>query len=384
MDGTPRRCSEKGRPQVSETQLKHTPLHDEHVRLGARMVDFAGWDMPVLYRAIGTEHRHTREQCSLFDVSHMGRIEIRGDDAEALLEFLCTRRLGDAAVGQCRYSHLCNAEGGILDDILVLRYEAHWLVVCNACNRVKVLAWMQEHAANRNVAIDDTTERTAMIAVQGPAAMPQVRQRVPIALGELRRYRFVTGQYMGMNYTVSRTGYTGEDGFEVILPAQVAAMAWQFMLTPADEFEPPVVRPAGLGARDTLRFEAAMPLYGHELHEKIDPLRAGCAWCVDLTKDFIGVQALRAVNDADISPCRVGLELAGKRIVRQGSAVVQGGHAIGEVTSGTFSPTLERSIAMAYVPREQAEPGTAVRVRIRDQEVDAVVVALPFYARKKR
>ena len=218
-----------------------------------------------------------------------------------------------------------------------------------------------------------------MVAIQGPLAMREAVRVLPVPLGNLRRYHFHTGELMGMRYTVSRTGYTGEDGLEVILPAQAAPGGWQFLLQPADEFEPPVIQPAGLGARDTLRLEAGMPLYGHELREDIDSLQAGFAWCVDLSKDFCGAEVMRRIQAAGLKRRLVGLELAGKRIARQGYAVTQNGRRIGEVTSGTLAPTLGKSIAMAHVTSESAETGTAVRVQIRDHEEDAVIVALPFY-----
>jgi aminomethyltransferase len=366
---------------LSDTALKRTPLYDEHVRLGARLVDFAGWEMPLLYRGINEEHRHTREKCSIFDVSHMGRIEVSGEGAGAFLEFLCTRRLGDMTPGQTRYSHVCNEQGGILDDVLVSRYETHWLVVCNGSNREKIVGWIQRHAAGRPVQIEDTTEATAMVAIQGPLTMREAARVLPIPMADLRRYHFVTGEFMGMRYTVSRTGYTGEDGLEVILPTQAAPGGWQFLLQPPDEFEPSVIQPAGLGARDTLRIEAGMPLYGHELHENIDSLQAGFAWCVDLSKDFCGAQAMRGIQAAGLKRRLVGLELAGKRIARHGYPVIRDGRTIGEVTSGTLAPTLGKSIAMAHVASESAEPGTAVRVRMRDHEEEAVIIALPFYTR---
>jgi len=345
------------------------------------MVEFAGWEMPLLYRGIVEEHRHTREKCSVFDVSHMGRIEIRGAAAEPLLEFLCTRRLGDMTPGQSRYSHLCNERGGILDDVIVSRYETHWLIVCNASNREKILDWVRRHAQGRAVQIDDITEGTAMVAIQGPLAMAQAARVLPAPLGGLRRYHFVAGEFMGMRYTVFRSGYTGEDGVEVILPAHAAPAGWQFLLQPPDEFEPSPIRPAGLGARDTLRIEAGMPLYGHELHEGVDSLQAGLAWCVDLSKDFCGADAMRHLQEAGLPRRLVGLELAGRRTARPGSEVIRNGRAVGAVTSGTLAPTLDKSIAMAYVASEFAAPGTDVRVKIRDHEVEAAVVALPFYKR---
>jgi len=369
---------------MADGLLKHTPLYSQHTLLGARLVEFAGWEMPLLYRGINEEHRHTREKCSVFDVSHMGRIELRGDEAEALLERICTRRVGDMQPGRLRYTHICNDRGGILDDAIVSRYETHWLLVCNGSNRERITDWLRTHADGRTVWMNDITEATAMLAIQGPMTMT-LAKRLPFALADLGRYRFRAGQYMGMEYTVSHTGYTGEDGLEVILPAEAAAIGWEFLLTPPDEFEPPIVKPAGLGARDTLRIEAGLPLYGHELHEGTDSLRAGFGWCVDLSKEFIGADALRRLDPERLSPRLVGLELAGKRIARQAAAVTADGRHAGEVTSGTLSPALGKSIAMAYVEGDCAAPGTAVRVQLREgQDEDAVVVKLPFYRRATR
>jgi aminomethyltransferase len=368
---------------VSESTLKKTPLYDAHVSAGARMVEFAGWSMPLLYRGIAEEHRHTRTACSVFDVSHMGRIEVHGAHGAALVERVCTRRVGDLEPGRSRYSHICNDAGGILDDVIVSRYETDWLIVCNASNRARIANWLRTNAGERDVTINDVTEATAMVAVQGPKAVSQLAGRVPIALEGLERYALRTGVFMEMSYTVWRSGYTGEDGFEVMLPAKAAAMGWEFLLQAADEFEPAVIRPAGLGARDTLRIEAGLPLYGQELHEHVTSLAAGFGWCVDLSKEFIGAEALRKI--ARVGPKRmlVGLELSGKRIARTHSRVRRGGAVIGEVTSGTFGPTVGKSIAMAYVERAHAEPGTAVSVVIREgHEADAVVVKLPFYRRK--
>lgn len=361
--------------------MKRTPLYEQHVKLGARLVDFAGWEMPLLYRGIQEEHRHTRERSSVFDVSHMGRIEIRGDGAEALLERVCTRRLADMTPGQSRYSHVCNEQGGILDDVIVSRHESHWLVVCNASNRERIVAWIRSHATAADVELRDTTEETAMVAIQGPMTMTRVMGRVPLPVPDLRRYRFFTGAFMGMNYTVCRTGYTGEDGVEVILPAGAAAMAWGFLLAPQDEFEPAIVQPAGLGARDTLRIEAGLPLYGHELHEGVNPIEAGFAWCVDAWKDFIGSEAIRAVRRRGPARRLVGLELDGRRIARQHAAVCVGDRTVGEVTSGTFGPVVQKSIAMAYLATEHSAPGTPVRVAVREGACDAVVRDLPFYRR---
>jgi len=340
------------------------------------MVEFAGWEMPVCYTSIIAEHNHTREAASLFDVSHMGRIELRGDEAEALLQLVCTRQLGDMVPGQSRYSHVCNEDGGILDDIIVSRYEDRWLVVCNATNREKIVGWLERQGQDHNVAITDTTVSSMMIALQGPKAAEILASKAPIPIDELKRYHFVTGSLIFFNYTCFRNGYTGEDGFEMIVPASIAPHLGMFLGSNESG-----IKPAGLGARDTLRLEAGMPLYGHELSEQVDPISAGQGWCVDLNKDFIGANALRRVKEAGPTRRIVGLTLAGKRIARQHAPVYQGEREVGEVTSGTLSPTLGRSIAMAYVDESLAQPGTIVSVGVGPARVEAEIVKLPFYKR---
>ncbi len=357
-----------------------TPLYEFHVRQGGKLVEFAGWEMPLLYAGIVEEHLHTRQAVSIFDISHMGRIDLRGDDAEALLQRVCTRQLGDTAVGQSRYSHVCNEAGGILDDVIVSRYADKWLMVCNGANRAKILAWLRQHGPK--VKIDDKTESTLMVAVQGPRALEKLSAKLPMPIGELKRYRFLSGTHMFMPYTIFRSGYTGEDGFEIILPGMLGAMAAGWIS--GDDNGQATVKPAGLGARDTLRLEAAMPLYGHELSEEIDTISSGLAWCVDLKKDFIGAEALRKIAAEGPARKLVGLELQGKRIARQHAAVFAGDTSVGQITSGTFGPTVQKSIAMAYVQSDCADTGRTLAVEISGKKVEAVVVNLPFYSLKRK
>lgn len=343
------------------------------------MVDFAGWEMPLLYTGIVEEHLHTRRAISIFDISHMGRIELRGDQAEPLLQRVCTRQLGNAEVGRSLYSHVCNESGGILDDVIVSRCADHWLVVCNASNRAKILSWLRQHGPE--VQIDDKTESSMMVALQGPKTIERISRKLPMPVAELKRYRFLSGTHMFMPYTVFRSGYTGEDGLEIILPAMAGAFAPSWI---ADDDENGEVKPAGLGARDTLRLEAGMPLYGHELGEQIDSISAGLAWCVDLKKDFIGADVLRKIAEQGPQRKLLGLELEGRRIARQHATVLHGGQPVGEVTSGTFGPTVGKSIAMAYVEAEHAEEGRQLAVDLAGKPVDATVVRLPFYSLKKK
>lgn len=363
--------------------MLRTPIFDTHKRLGARLIDFGGWEMPVMYRGIQDEHIHTRTASSIFDVSHMGRILFRGPDAEAFLQFICTRNIQKLKVGRCGYAHVCDEKGGILDDVIVSRYEDHFLMVCNASNREKIVAHLNKHAKGRKLTIEDQTLQTAMLAIQGPATMDLFSRHMPIKLPELPRYGFASGSYMGMAYTLARTGYTGEDGLEVILPASIGPMVWDY-LTKDGGAGRVTVKPAGLGARDTLRLEAGMPLYGHELNENIDPISAGCKWCVHLDTDFIGAEVLRKIDKEGPRKKITGLILEGKRIARQGSKILAGDKEVGEVTSGTLSPTLEKSIAMAYIDSDRLAAGGPFTVDLRGSKVAAQVTPLPFYKREEK
>ena len=363
--------------------LKRTPFYDFHVASGGRMVDFAGWEMPILYRGITEEHEHTRNSGSLFDVSHMGRLSFSGPQALALLDRVVTRKISDQKTGQSRYSLVCNESGGVLDDVIVSKDVKSWLVVCNASNRERIVKHFNEvrRAGDLDVDVVDQTAATAMVALQGPKVIEKLAALLPGELTSLKRYHFYSDSLMLVKFTVFRSGYTGEDGVELILPAKAAAMAMKLLGGKMDRAEA-TIKPAGLGARDTLRLEAGMPLYGHELTENTDPISAGLGWAVDLTKDFIGAAALRPVAEAGPKRKLVGLELEGRRIARQGTPVVQNGQPVGAVTSGTFSPTLQKSIAMGYVDANLASEGTPLDVDLKGSLNPAKVVKLPFYKRK--
>jgi aminomethyltransferase len=362
--------------------LARTPFYDFHVSAGAKLVDFAGWEMPILYKSIAEEHNQTRNSGGLFDVSHMGRLSFSGRDALALLDKVCTRRLSDAKVGQSKYSLVCNESGGVLDDVIVSRDVKNWMMVCNASNRAKINAHLTAVRKQYDFDCDfaDQTESTAMVALQGPKVLDRLAGALPIDVKALKRYHFETANLLLFKVTVFRSGYTGEDGVEIILPAKAAGMAMK-MLSGSFSKEGSTIAPAGLGARDTLRTEAGMPLYGHELTESIDPLSAGLAWAVDLTKDFIGAEALRKIAADGPRRKLVGLELTEKRIARPGTAVKNGDAVVGEVTSGTLSPTLGKSIALAYVDSALTAEGTPLTVDLRGSILSATVVKLPFYKR---
>jgi len=366
---------------TTETLLR-TPLYDTHVQLDGRMVEFAGWEMPVQFAGVNEEHRHTRTACSVFDVSHMGRLTLVGVDCESLLDRLCTRKLADAEVGRSYYTHMCREDGGVLDDVIISRFEHHWGVVCNASNREKIVHWIKEHAEGCDVTLRDDTLTTCMVACQGPKTLEIAKDFTSDDLSTLKRYRFRVRQIGPMQITIYRSGYTGEDGLEVVVPAALANVLMPKLFgTP--ESPHPVIRPAGLAARDTLRLEAGMPLYGHELSEEWDSLTAGQAWCVDLSKDFIGVEAMRKLSEQGLPRQLVGIELEGRRIARPHFKVYASGKEVGEITSGTLSPTLGKSIAMALVSSERADEGAGLEVVIGSKRVSAKVVKLPFYKRPK-
>lgn len=349
------------------------------------MVDFAGWSMPVQYGSIVEEHLATRRACGLFDVSHMGRLRLDGDGASAFLDRLLTRKVVGMGPGKIRYSLVCNESGGILDDVLVYHLQEHGgglyhLLVVNASNREKIVSWIESHQrAWNDVRVRDQTTQTAMIAVQGPAALKIVEPLVGADLGGLGYYTGLETTICGHHGIASRTGYTGEDGCELIVPASSAAEVWEKVLAHGKDAGAVA---AGLGARDTLRLEAAMPLYGHELTEAINPIQAGLNFAVNLEgRDFLGRSALVAAKLDKSLPVRVGLELSGRRVPREHYPVLSSSESVGQIASGTFSPTLQKPIAMAYVRPEYSAVGSAVGVDIRGTSEPATVVKLPFYTR---
>ncbi|MEQ8791871.1 MAG: glycine cleavage system aminomethyltransferase GcvT [Pirellulaceae bacterium] len=373
------------------TELARTPLYERHVAHQARIVDFAGWSMPVQYTSIVEEHQATRRACGLFDVSHMGRLRFGGPDAEALLDRLLTRRVAGMKPGKIRYSLMTNPQGGILDDVLVYRLEdaangeARYQLVVNASNRAKIFSWILDHLGSAEtggqaaVQMLDATVGSAMIAVQGPEALAISQSLLDVDLASMGYYTCRAADVLGQTGLVSRTGYTGEDGCELIVPAAVAGELWDRLLEAGRDRG---AVPAGLGARDTLRLEAAMPLYGHELSEAIDPVQAGLGFAVNVKDhEFIGRDAIVARQQAADVPRRIGLELSGRRVPREHYAVLDGDRQVGEVTSGTFSPTLQRPIAMAYVEPASADVGRRLTLDIRGKRETAQVVELPFYKR---
>ena len=358
---------------------RRTPLFEAHRELGARIVEFAGWDMPVSYAGALDEHRAVRMHCGLFDVSHMGEVELRGRGAAALCQDLTVNdvsRLGD---GDGQYSVLCNEAGGVLDDLVVVRLAPdRFLLVVNAANTAADVAWIAAHAGD-DVAVDDLSGTTALLALQGPDAERALRTLTALDLTAMRPFTLRDGSVAGVPTLVSRTGYTGEDGFELLVAAAEAREVWDAVLAAVRRSDG---LPCGLAARDTLRLEAGLPLCGTDMDATTTPLEAGIGWVVKLRKtSFVGRDALLRQAEGGVSRRLVGLQLDEPGIPRHGHVVWRDGTAIGTVTSGTKSPTLGTFVGMAYVDAGSVRPGTAVTVEIRDRHLPARVVERPFYRR---
>lgn len=362
--------------------LQRTPLFDDHCALGARMVEFGGWEMPVQYTSIVSEHRAVRTAAGLFDVSHMGEFRVAGSGALDFLEGLVPNHVGKLAPGQALYTQLCRPDGGTVDDLLIYSLTPDdYLVVVNAGTMPKDWAWFTAHAAGRtDVTLENRSAATALIALQGPRARAILAPLTATDLNAIRYYHAARGDVAGIACLISRTGYTGEDGFELYHPAEDAPQLWRALLAAGT---PLGLLPAGLGARDTLRLEAGYCLYDHELTEAISPLEADLGWSVKLKKgrDFVGRAALQAQKDGGLARKRVGLLLPERAIVRAGAAIRNGPDQAGVVTSGTLSISLGRPIAMGYVPPWLAPPGTQLHVELRGKLVAAEVAPLPFYKR---
>jgi aminomethyltransferase len=345
------------------------------------MVDFAGWDMPVQYpTGILAEHQAVRTACGLFDLSHMGRVYLRGPDALTLAQECCTRDLSRIRQGEAAYSVLCQPDGGILDDVIgYVLGDEQILFVFNASNRENDVAFFAEQRdrVHLEVDLDDRTTQTALIGIQGPRAQEVLQPACSADLEPLPGYAFVKAEVAGAAALVSRTGYTGEDGFEVMVDADAAAHVWTTLMNDAC--------PCGLGARDTLRTEAGFALYGHDIDRSTNPYEARLGWVVNLAKSsFVGREALARLKSEGPSRKLVGLHVAAGGVPRQGFPVKKDGESVGVVTSGTFSPTLKRNVAMAYVPSALSQPGQAVQVEMRGKAVDADVVPLPFVPHRSR
>jgi len=355
-----------------------TPLHEEHLGLGAKMIPFAGFRMPVQYpTGIQAEHRAVREGAGLFDVSHMGEFEVKGPGALDLVQHVTVNDASGMVVGQAQYSALCREDGGVIDDLLVYRIEDGFLLVVNAANREADLEWIRSHAIPFDVSVEDRSDAIALLALQGPRAEEILQPLVDVELEGVEFYRFVHAKVSGVRGIVSRTGYTGEDGFELYLPSDSAAQVWRDLLQAG---APVGLIPVGLGARDSLRLEVGYPLYGNDLDLEHSALEAGLGWIVKLGKGvFLGREALARQKEEGLARRLVGIALDETGFPRPGYPVLVEGEEVGRVTSGTLSPTLGRGIALAYVPTEHASPGTELAIGVRGRELSASVVRPPFY-----
>ncbi len=365
--------------------VRETPLHGWHREAGARLVDFAGWSMPVHYSGVLEEHRTVREGVGLFDVSHMGELRVRGAQAREAVQWLTPNDVSVLKPGRAQYSSLLDRRGGFVDDLLVYCVaDDDFLLVVNASNIEGDFAWVRDEAAARvgsGAEVTDESEATALLALQGPRAVSVLAALTEVDLGSLDAFEFASGTVAGADAMVSRTGYTGEDGFELYLAAAAAVGVWEALLAAGRDCG---IRPIGLAARDTLRLEAGLMLYGNDIDGTVTPLESGLAWTVKLgAADFLGRDALVSQREAGVPRKMIGLELEGRRIGRHDAAVQIEGRRCGTVTSGTWSPTLERAIAMARVDSTVAKQ-TAFEVDVRGRAVPARRVPLPFYRRSDR
>jgi aminomethyltransferase len=361
--------------------LKKTPLNARHRALGARMVDFGGWDMPVEYAGLAHEHMAVRTRAGLFDVSHMGQIEIAGRDALAAVQHITTNDASRLQPGQAQYSALTTPAGTFVDDVLVYKLnDEHYMLVVNASNIAKDVAWITEQVRGfGDVVAVNTSSRYALLAIQGPAARDVLQSLTGVGLGDIKYYWFTTGEVAGVAGTISRTGYTGEDGFEVFVPPASAERVWDAILSAG---KPAGLVPVGLGARDTLRLEASMRLYGNDIDETTTVLEADLGWIVGWKKErFIGADVLRRQKAEGVPRRLVGFEVLDRAIARHGYDVYLDNRKSGIVTSGTQTPYLRKAIGMAYLPAASAASGTEFEVDVRGRRVRAQVVPMPFYKR---
>jgi aminomethyltransferase len=363
------------------TTLKRTPFHAIHQAAGARLVEFAGFEMPVRYTGDVREHQCVRKAAGLFDISHMGEFEVTGEKALEFLNQAVTNDVAALSVGQALYSPLCRPDGGIVDDLLVYRFSDHFMVVVNASNTSKDFAWLKERCP-AGVRLEDRSDETALLAVQGPRSVEVLRGHVPAAALELGYYRFTEGRIFGADAVLSRTGYTGEDGFEIYFHPRHAAAVWEGLMQAGKTVG---LEPVGLGARDTLRLEMGFMLYGNDIDDGTNPLEAGLGWTVKLRKDdFVGKAALERQKERGLLRKLVGFELEGRRAPRQSMMIESGGRPVGRVTSGTHSLSLERPIGMGYVETPLAAPGTSLEVVAGEARLTACVVSVPFYKHGSR
>lgn len=361
-------------------KLRRTALYDEHVRLHGRMVPFAGWELPVQYDGLGptVEHRTVRAAAGLFDIDHMGQVEISGAEALAFLQIIQVADISQMEPGDARYSLMCYADGGVVDDIFIYRLATEkWWVIVNAANRKKGVAWMKAHVTHYNVTIADLSDPTYMLALQGPAAQRVLQRLTRTDLQELRFHTCAQMLVADVPVLVGATGYTGEYGYELFFSADEAVLMWRALLEAGKDDG---LLPCGLAARDSLRFEPCLPLYGHEIDQGIDPISARLGWAIDFAKGpFLGRDALLKVKLEGTKHKLVGFEMLDKGVPRDGYPVAKSGQEVGKVTTGMKSPTTGRFLGLAYVPAGLSQLGTEIDIVIRGQAKRAVIVRRPFY-----
>jgi len=356
-------------------ELIKTPFYDFHVAAGAKMVNFAGFHMPVQYKRITSEHLAVRNNVGLFDLSHMGEFEVSGKDALAFLQKTTTNNVATLDVDKIQYSCMTTPTGGIVDDLLVYRLQDRYFIVVNASNIQKDFAWLQSHLSGE-VQLTNLSDRTGLLAIQGPHAQGVLQKVTDYDLDNMAYYTSAVAKIAGVEFLFSRTGYTGEDGFEIYIPPQHCAGLWNALTEAGQQYDLELI---GLGARDTLRLEMKMALYGNDIDETTTPIEAGLGWIVSFDKDFIGQDVIARQKEEKPSRRLVCLEFEGKVFPRHGYEIYDGDEVVGKITSGTFSPSLKKPIAMGYVPRSMSKIGSTVEIKIRGTKYPAIVVKPPFY-----
>lgn len=361
--------------------LKHTPLYETHRALGAKMVEFSGWEMPVQYKGILDEHRAVRNAAGLFDIDHMGQVRVTGPDALPFLNHLLTANFSDMAVDTAKYAVMCYADGTCVDDTFVYRFQDEWMVVVNAGNRDKDNAWIKAQTAAFQVTLQDVSDEFYMLAFQGPLAEQVLQKLESFDVSALKYHAAREFRIGGERGILARTGYTGEDGFELFVPASHGKHVWDAILEAGKDVG---VLPIGLGARDSLRFEAKFALYGHEIDANTTPIEAALGWACDLNKQFVGRDVLLKQKLEGPKKKLVGFEMLDRGIARSGYEISADGKVVGTVTSGMPSPTLDKNIGLGYVPPDYAKIGTEFDIIIRNKPTRARVVKTPFYANRAR
>jgi aminomethyltransferase len=363
--------------------MKKTPLYEKHVALNAKIIDFGGWAMPVQYTNVIDEHKTTRNAASLFDICHMGEIEVKGPQALDLLQLALTRNLQNQEIGQIKLSAMLNVQGGIIDDLTVYKIDKDFfMVVTNASTRERDWQWLKSIQEDKgfDCSLEDISDRTGKLDLQGPHAQEIFQALTLFDLNNIRFYHFFEAKVLGQPAIISRSGYTGEDGFEIYAQSEIVGDIWDKLLEAGESMG---LKPAGLGARDTLRLEAGMMLNGQDITEVTSPLEVPYGWLVDWDKEFIGKTAIAESKKSGLKRKLVGLEMTGRGIARHGYKVFQGNKEIGVVTSGTFTPTLNKAIGLAFVDVNFSALDTEVTVAIRDAFCPAKIVKIPFYKRQK-